>query len=133
MSIGVWEPGKSDQPEVQEISEDELKSLLSLLEEDDLSQLENLLGDKTQAFAHLMKQEEAAWAVAEKLPDEALVILVRFFTLAEMQLSGWDAGKTSPVIYLVKTLKARDAFPADLRKWIKANTDNRYLPYGSAL
>ena len=50
-----------------------------------------------------------------------------------MQLPGWEAGKKNPVIYLVRILKDRDGFDPELRKWIKTNTDNRYLPYGSAL
>jgi hypothetical protein len=37
------------------------------------------------------------------------------------------------VIPLVKMLKERGDFDADLRKWIKSNTKNRYLPYGSAI
>jgi hypothetical protein len=55
------------------------------------------------------------------------------FTLAEMHFQGWEAGKQNPVVYLVRMLRARGEFSADLRKWIRANTDNRYLPYGSAL
>ena len=45
----------------------------------------------------------------------------------------WEAGNKSPVIPLVKILKERGDFEADLRKWIKSNTKNRYLPNGSAL
>ena len=29
------------------------------------------------------------------------------------------------------SVRRRDAFDDDLRRWIKAHTDNRYLPYGS--
>ncbi len=81
----------------------------------------------------MMKMTADAWQAVEAFPTETLIALVRFFTLAEMQLPGWDGGKDSPVIPLVRLLKARDDFTPDLRRWIKANTDNRYLPYGSAL
>ncbi|MFT7688808.1 MAG: hypothetical protein ACI9FB_004173, partial [Candidatus Azotimanducaceae bacterium] len=33
----------------------------------------------------------------------------------------------------VKVLKKRQLFDAELRKWIKANTENRYLPNGAVL
>ena len=49
------------------------------------------------------------------------------------QLPGWDGGVRSPVIYLVKLMKERGLFTPELRKWIKKNTDNRYLPNGSVL
>jgi hypothetical protein len=35
------------------------------------------------------------------------------------------------VIYLVRLLKQRGTFEPELRQWIKANTDNRYLPNGA--
>ena len=66
------------------------------------------------------------------LPVEDILVLIKLFTLIEV-LPGWDAGSKSPVIALSKLLKRRNAFTPDIRKWIKSNTDNRYLPYGSAL
>ena len=69
---------------------------------------------------------------ARDLPPEQLERLVRFFTLAE-RLPGWDAADKSPVIPLARELKRRDAWPAALTGWIKANTDNRFLPYGSLM
>jgi hypothetical protein len=83
------------------------------------------------AGAHWMKQQAEYWQAAAALSDEDLQRMITFFTLAEMQLSGWDAGKQSPVIYLVRMLKQRGTFTAELRQWIKANTDNRYLPNGA--
>ncbi len=65
-------------------------------------------------------------------PSEQLLHLVRFFTLAEMQLSGWEAGAESPVIWIVKTLRRRKSPPSkDLLLWIKANSDNRFIPNGA--
>jgi hypothetical protein len=84
-----------------------------------------------QAGAHWMKQQAEYWLVAETLGDEDLQRMITFFTLAEKQLPGWDAGKQSPVIYLVRILKLRGTFTPELRRWIKANTDNRYLPNGA--
>ena len=37
------------------------------------------------------------------------------------------------MIPLVRELKRRGAYPAELTAWIKANTDNRFLPYGNLM
>ena len=129
MSIGEWEPSRSRVIDLQK-----LKQYVGFAEQLDLDKLlEGLPAEIVKADMHLMKQPEAGWQAAEQLPDADLKALVRFFTLAEMQLPGWEGGKLSPVIYLVKVLRHRSAFDADLRRWIKANTDNRYLPNGAAL
>ena len=80
-----------------------------------------------------MKSGGEVWKEAEVLSDTDIRRLIVFFTLAERQLSGWEAGRLSPVIDLVRILKQRGSFQPELRKWIKANTDNRYLPNGAVL
>lgn len=71
-------------------------------------------------------------AAASDLDVDALVALIRLYTLAEA-LPGWEAGARSPVIPLAAELKGRGAYPEDLTAWIKSNTDNRFLPYGSLM
>jgi hypothetical protein len=129
MTIGTWEPAKSSSLTVERLQE--LLAQVSGLEENTLTA--SLNDDFIRSNSQLMKLDAISWQVAEQLAEDDLVALVRFFTLAEMQLSGWEAGNRSPVIPLVKILKQRDQFSPELRKWIKASTDNRYLPYGSAL
>ena len=127
MAIDVWEPQKPlsiDEALLQELAGVYWKGETLGEHVDQL-----WIRDK----APLMRQESDAFVAAENLSNDLLADVIRFFTLAEMQLAGWEAGKKNPVIYLVKILKDRDAFDSELRKWIKANTDNRYLPYGSAL
>ncbi len=126
MGVGVWDPGIS-------VSTEQLQKLVSQVVEINLAQLTSCDDEFIDGNAWMMKLGESAWQTANSLPVEDLVNLIRFFTLAEMQLPGWKGGKQNPVIYLVKILKSRDEFSADLRKWIRANTDNRYLPYGAAL
>ncbi len=70
---------------------------------------------------------------AESLDDDDVVALIRLFTRAETTLSGWEAGDVSPVIPLVALLKARGSYPPQLTAWIKANSDNRFLPYGNLM
>jgi len=72
-------------------------------------------------------------ARAVGLESEQLVALIRFLTLAEMTLPGWKGGDRSPVIALAAILKQRGDFPAGLTAWIRASSDNRFLPYGSLL
>lgn len=127
--IGVWEPrgpAKLDEARLQHYI-----ALFATAVPTDLGEV--MSEDDINADAGLMQLPESAWQLAESLDDAGLETLVRFFTLAEMQLPGWEAGKQSPVIYLVRIMKARGSFTPELRKWIKANTDNRYLPYGSVL
>lgn len=127
--VEVWEPKKPAR-----LDESRLRHYVALAMDADPADVGAVLsGDELVQDTGLMKLPADAWSIAEVLADEELEALVRFFTLAEMQLSGWDGGKDSPVIPLVKMLKARDAFAPELRKWIKANTDNRFLPYGAAL
>ena len=131
MSVGVWNPGGGGELVV---SAELLKEVVSVVREADLAQLgTSLPADFIAGKNTLMKQEAAAFAPAADLADEDLELLIRFFTLAEMQLSGWEGGKKNPVIYLVKILKDRGAFTPELRKWVKGNTDNRYLPNGAVL
>jgi hypothetical protein len=79
-----------------------------------------------------MKQDKESWfEVADSFSDDELVHLMRFFTKAE-QLPGWEAGDTSPVIWLGKMLKKRGTgIDRELALWIKANSNNQYLPHGS--
>ena len=82
----------------------------------------------------LARSDAGDWpAAAGGLDSAQIIALVRLFTLAEERLAGWDAAARSPVIELVRELKARDAYPADLTSWIKANTTNRFLPHGSLM
>ena len=72
-------------------------------------------------------------AAAAGLPDAQIEALIRLFTLAEMRFPAWEAGAKSPVVPLVALLKGRGNYPGELTRWIKANTSNRFLPYGSLL
>lgn len=128
MSVsGTWEPAIKI-----EVNEALLTRYLALISDLDLTNISaGIPEQEITAGAALMKLQADAWQAATDLKDDELEALIRFFTLAEMQLPGWDAGKTSPVIYLVKILKKRGAFSSELKQWIKTNTDNRFLPNGA--
>lgn len=65
------------------------------------------------------------------LDDDALRRLIYLFTLAEQTVPGWQAGDKSPVIVMVRALKNRGTYSVELTRWIKAHTDNKFLPHGS--
>ena len=132
MSVGVWKPGGDAESRV-----------VSPVLLDRFRQLANELSGAVDAgmldAAELANENwvmtagPTAWEAARALDSDTAISLVRLFTLLEEQVSGWEAGNKSPVISLVKILKERGDLEADLRKWIKSNTKNRYLPHGSAL
>lgn len=131
MAIGVWEPeSQSEKPQQMDLSL--LQRFIQLVRDGHLADLDkHLSGSDRPAGAFLMKLEQSSWDFAEQFTDEEIEHLIRFFTQAERHISGWQGGKRSPVIWLVKILRKRQAFTPQLNSWIKSNTDNRYLPYGS--
>ena len=109
---------------------EELIGAAGCLEEDSFG----LDRERISALAAVARHDDKSdWkAAAAELASSQLVSLVRLFTLAE-RLPGWEAGARSPVIPLAAALKDRGDYPDDLTAWIKANTDNRFLPYGSLM
>ena len=132
MTIGTWEP-EPQKPQSPDTAT--LQIFLALSDE----QFENIAAHLDTGLIErnqfLMKLDLDAWqTVAGSLDDNAIRRLVRFFTLAEEQLPGWEAQDRSPVIWLCKILKQRGQFPdKELTRWIKAHSKNRFLPYGSVL
>ena len=134
MTVGAWNPNQSEDTTNHTIDNQDLLAFISLSEQDQLDALGEHLDDATLTTkAPLMKQGKDQWfAAAESLTEEQIVHLVRFFTLAEMQLSGWQAGSESPVIWLAKVLRQRKApLDKDMLLWIRANSDNLFIPNGA--
>jgi len=90
--------------------------------------------EKTQ-LPVLMKTDRNRWfEVAEELSSDEIRSMAKFFTLVEEKIPSCEAADKSPVIWLCKVLKKRGEFPdKELTRWIKSNTSNRFLPYGSVL
>ncbi len=83
-------------------------------------------------LAPLMTADAEVWAARlDAISSDELVGWIRFLTLAEARLPGFEAGAKSPVILIARVLRNRGDYPEDLSAWIKANTNNRFLPYGS--
>jgi hypothetical protein len=133
VTVGEWNPEGSIR-KTEDLDVEFLQDIEQLISDSDLAEISAMLdASQISRGAVLMTLDPASWDCVSDWGDHRLEALIRFFTLAEMQLPGWRGGNKSPVIALVRMLKKRDAFPQELRRWIKANTDNRFLPYGSAL
>lgn len=131
MSLGTWTP---DITAPQPPSHDTLTEAASLGQAETLD-FPKQAPDTLNDLKGWMTQPQSLWQpVLEPLETGTLIALVRFFTLAEQHWTGWEAGDKNPVIWICKTLKPRGAFPdIELTRWIKAHTDNRFLPYGNPL
>ena len=81
-------------------------------------------------YAHLVRhpgwQEGAGQFSAVELDQ-----LIRIFTVGEQECRGWSAGDKSAVIPIVAELKRQGAYAKETTQWIKAHTDNKFLPHGS--
>jgi len=134
MSVGSWNPEGDTQNPSFKIEVNVLHEFIALSEQDQLAALKVALPEALQTQqSPLMTLSKEAWiAAAEAFSNEQLLHLVRFFTLAEMQLTGWEAGAESPVIWIVKVLRRRKAAPSkEFLLWLKANSDNRFIPNGA--
>jgi len=132
MSVGAWEPEKQSQQDSasEEISRELLLHFIDAAQS--TSPLQDSLRQEDQQASWLMRQPLQRWLEeSENWDNDQLWQLIRFFTLAEIQLPGWDAGADSPVIPLAKALRQRKApLSREQLLWIREHSDNRYLPYG---
>lgn len=132
MSVESWNP-KGPEVRLDEAVVGRFLDAAGRLEEPRFG-LDRVASGELAPLARHRSGESADWAAAAApLTDAQLVALIRLFTLAEATLPGWEAGDASPVIPLAAELKRRGTYPADLTAWIKANTDNRFLPYGNLM
>lgn len=133
MTTGSWDPNATQAQTSLIPDTDLLQRYLALSREDKLNDLGNQLdATEQQTHAPLMQLDKTQWLEAgAALNDGDIEHLMRFFTKAE-QLPGWEAGAKSPVIWLGKILKQRGhGISKELAQWIKANSDNRFLPHGA--
>jgi hypothetical protein len=92
-----------------------------------------LTPQEQQQHAPIMKLPKETWfSLKTSLSNENIIALIRFFTLAEVQLTDWSGEEHSPVISLTKMLRQNgEKVSTELLQWIKAKNNNRFLPYGA--
>jgi hypothetical protein len=131
MTIGSWDPTAA---ETFTISSSVLEKFAQLANSNQLTDLtEQLSSEEIQQQAPIMRLDFQSWENAATNSDaQTLIALIRFFTIAEQQLAGWEGQEKSPVIYLNKVLKLRkEPLDKDMLLWIRANSNNRFLPHGA--
>lgn len=135
MSISTWDPNEGVNNEA-EIPSAAIERFIALSEADGLDTLAATLSPAEQSeHAGLMQLETQRWQeFAASMSSENIFHLIRFFTMAEEALNGWEANEKSPVIGLNKALRKRGE-PLDKNQvmWIKGNSSNRFLPNGPIL
>lgn len=131
MSVGAWEPDNQKNERSREHLDRTLLEKIVRSMEGDVNSVTSLTPEIIEAnwLAGLPAQQ---WLdEAKLLNDDQVWALIRFFTLAEMQLADWQGGAESPVIPLSKSLRQRKSpLSRDQLMWIRQHSDNRYLPYG---
>ena len=133
MSLGSWDPNAEQAKNDVQLDSKLLQRYIAISQNQQLEQLAQLLStDEQQLQAGLMQLTREQWFdAAQSLSDDEIEHLMRFFTMAE-QLPGWDGGANSPVIWLGKVLKQRGTgINRELLLWIKAHSDNQFLPHGA--
>ncbi len=127
--VDTWDPN-AQATELTEAVLLELQAAAARLEADDFG----LTTDAVVRLAGVARTDRVDWSGASEHLDAAMLeALIRLYTLAEGRFPAWEAGAQSPVIAIAKVLRARGAYPPSLTAWVKANTDNKFLPYGSLL
>ncbi|MFT4918459.1 MAG: hypothetical protein ACI8RU_001074 [Zhongshania aliphaticivorans] len=131
MAIGSWTPEK--EKVTLSIDTQWLQQCIALSSSDKLELLPAPFSEEEQQkYAVFMRVAPEQWqAAVANFSNDELVDLIRFFTRAEKLISGWDAGKESPAIWINKALRKRgEKLSRDMLLWIRANTDNRFIPNG---
>lgn len=130
MTVATFDPSaKPSQPDAQRVSNWAAESWSSAA---DLARLDDL--DK-QSIQQWISLDWHAWEpVLTHLTAQQLCHFMQLMTLAESHLGGCDAGAKSAVIHAFRQHKSAFGSPdKELVRWIKANTENRFLPYGPVL
>jgi hypothetical protein len=126
VTVDSWQPS----PQTGNIDSEILERLLNAASS--FASDQNFTPDLNwiQPFA---KADPIKWKDAVKdLANDQLIELIKMLTVLETR-ENWDLADKSPVIAVFKLYKKKFGIDKDLVKWVKANTDNQYLPFGPLL
>ena len=131
MSTGSWDPTAGSATSDLQLTPELLERFILYSEQDQLGDLQALVGNPEEQLARIMQIDHALWHdAAATLPSGSVQHLIRFLAMAE-NLAGWEAGASSPVIPLAKILRKRgDRLDKPFLQWLREVNDNRFLPYG---
>ena len=124
--VGSWTPAASELGETH-------REALSRVGESALAEQFSVEGDDRELVRQFMTATKSAIAsFIEGIDSETLIVWIRVATRAEA-MPGCDAGDKSPVIAMARLLRDRGDYPDTLTAWIRAQSNNRFLPYGSLM
>ena len=131
--VDTWQPSSSNDI----ISEQKLAGFSALIksQEDARQNIKGLIEEDIKLIESLINTPQSAWIKAiEGFSAEQVKNLCMFFTIGEMEFTNWAFASKNPTIYFIKHLKAQSTpLEKDFIRWLKKQTDNRYIPYGAAL
>lgn len=131
--VDTWQPTAT----ILEIPVQKLSDFASLINdyEQAKSDLKQLSESDIQLVESFKNAPKEAWLKAiEGVPAEKIKDLCVFFTVGEMEFPSWSFASNNPAIFFIKYLKStNNSLEKDFIRWLKKQTDNRYIPYGSAL
>ena len=135
MTLGSWNPADGSESVSHTIDAEVLArcaAFAATAQWQDLPAWEQQLPPGSSS---MMKLGAHDWApLLEPLDESTLLNLIHFFTIIEQQLPHWHGGDKSPVIWIARHLKKHGKpLARDTVLWIKANSDNRFLPNGPVL
>lgn len=135
MTLGSWNPTDGSETVTYRIDTGLLDRCIAFARADHWQDLTAWEQQLPSGSNQVMKLAAHDWQdVLAPLDEAALLNLVRFFTLIEQQLPHWHGGDKSPVIWISRLLKKRGTpLSRETVLWIKANSDNRFLPNGPVL
>lgn len=136
MSLGSWNPDDGSESVTYQLDCALLQQLADFVSNDDWQQQLRVFIQQLPSDANaMMKLDAATWmTTCSDWGRPSIWQLIQFFTVIEQQNALYNAGDKSPVIGLNKLLKQRQQpLSRDEVLWIKAHSDNRFLPNGPLL
>jgi len=126
MSVDSWQPIKAP-TQLDQVAFNKLIALATQVKDDAHLNAEM---DWIQPLAHT---DNKIWSQsALNLHENELTALIRLLTLLE-EKQNWNLAEKSPVIALFKALRKKAGIDKELVQWVKANSENKYLPFGPLL
>lgn len=123
MTVDSWQPT----PVPTKIEPDDLERLLASAS--DFKSNENFTPELNWIQPLAMADHSIWQNTVQSLNDDELIGLIKLLTVVEAQ-NNWDLGEKSPVIAIFKSYKKKSGVNRELVKWVKSNSDNKYLPFG---
>ena len=130
MTVGSFDPGGETAGALSPADLDTLLAASGDLDRDKFG----LSDHEIARLGRLARTDGADWAAAvDGLGSDQIEALIRLLVLAEARLPEFESGDRSPVVPLARLLRSRKAYPARLTPWIRAHSNNRFLPHGSLM